>query len=98
MVRKVDKQKIEKILKILVKYPDGLWIRKLSRETNLAPSTIEYYIHYIIFEITESIGVKDKNGKYFGLRIIKLKPKILETIKKEGFKKIYEFLEFSKKI
>ena len=97
MVRSIDKQKLERILSILVKYPDGIWVRKIGKETALSPSTVEYYLHHTISGIIDNIGVKDKKGRYFGLRIIKLKPNIIELIEKEGFEKIHKYLEFSKK-
>ncbi|RLJ02159.1 MAG: hypothetical protein DRP10_02105 [Candidatus Aenigmatarchaeota archaeon] len=98
MVKKKDIKKIRKILMILTKNPEGLWIRQLARETDLALSTVHYYINCVLDEFIENIGVKDKNGKYFGLRFVKLKPKIRETIEKDGLKKVYKFLEMSKKM
>ncbi len=97
MVRTLDKLKLEKFLNVLVKHPEGLWVRKIAKETHISPSTVEYYLQHILSGIIDNIGVKDNKDRYFGLRIIKLKPKIIESIKKEGFEKVYKYLEFSKK-
>lgn len=98
MVRAKDVNKINKILVVLLKNPEGLWIRQIAKETNLALPTVHYYINKVINEIIENIGVKDRKGRYFGLRIIKLKPKIKDNIEKNGVKEIINFLKMSKKI
>ncbi len=98
MVRTQDKKKISKILNILIKHPEGLWLRQISKYTGIAPSTVHYYINQTLSEIIENIGVKDKNGGYFGLRIIRLKPKIIENAEKKGLNDIFNFLKLSKKI
>jgi hypothetical protein len=98
MSKKKDIVKINKIIKILVKYPEGVWIRQISKESNLAVSTVHYYITQILDEIIDNIGVKDKKSRYFGIRIIKLKPKIRETIEKKGFENIYNYLKMYNKI
>ncbi len=96
MVKEKDRKKIKKILLTLVKTSEGLWVREIARETGIAKSTVHYYIDKVINEIIENIGVKDKSGRYFGVRIIRLKPKIRDTIEKEGLKKVYKFLKISK--
>jgi len=68
-----DLDKVETIIKTLRKYPEGIWLRKLSRESSLAPSTVHYYIEEIIDSFVESKGAKGEDGKYFGIRLIKLK-------------------------
>ena len=98
MVREKDLKKLRKILLVLSKNPEGLWLRQLAKESGLALSTIHYYINTIIDDITVSLGVKDKTGRYFGLRIIRLKPKIQELVEKGEFDKIYKFLKLSNKI
>ena len=98
MVKEKDLKKIKKILLILVKNPEGLWIRQISRETGIALSTTHYYINQVVDGFIENIGVKDKKGQYFGVRIIRLKQKIRENIEKEGLEKVYQFLKMSNKI
>ena len=98
MVRPQDKKKISKLLRVLIKHPEGLWLRQISKDTKIAPSTVHYYINQTLSEIVENIGVKDKKGKYFGLRIVRLKPKIIENAEKGGLENIFHFLKLSKKI
>ena len=98
MVRNKDPTKINKIFKVLLKNPEGLWLRQISKESNLAPATVHFYIENILGDIVDNIGVKNKEGKYFGVRVIRLKPKIIETIKKEGLNKVYKYLKMYSKI
>ncbi len=72
MPRKIDPKKIEKILEILRKYPQGIWFRQLVRETNLPPSTVHFYLKKLS-GIVESIGYVDGSGRFVGIRIIRLK-------------------------
>lgn len=54
-----DLQKLEKIKEILKKYPNGLWIRELSRKSGIDKSAVSRYI-VIYMErevITETLGV-----------------------------------------
>jgi hypothetical protein len=97
MVKGRDMNKIKKIVLVLIKNPEGLWIRQISKETGLALSTVHYYINQVIDDLVDNIGTKDKKGHYFGLRIIRLKPKIKENIENEGLEKIYKFLKMYKK-
>jgi len=98
MVRKKDIRKVNKIINVLVKYPEGIWIRKLSNESKLAVSTIYFYLDNILNDIIENIGVKDKKDRYLGLRIVKLKLKVRENIEKNGLKYILNFLKMCGKI
>ncbi|MFP4116114.1 MAG: hypothetical protein ACLFTQ_02815 [Candidatus Aenigmatarchaeota archaeon] len=68
-----DLEKLESLIKTLRKYPDGIWLRKLSRESSIAPSTVHYYLEEVVDSFVESKGAKDGEGKYFGIRLIKLK-------------------------
>ncbi len=98
MVRKKDTTKINKIVKVLLKYPDGVWIRQISKESNIAASTVHFYVENILGDIVDNIGVKNKEGKYFGVRVVRLKPKIKETVEREGLNKVYKYLKMYDKI
>jgi len=95
---KSDKIKIRKILLVLYKHREGLWLRRLSRECKLSVSTVQYYINNILDDFVENLGVKDNKGNYFGLRIIVLKPKIRKIIEEGNFEKIYDFLKMYGKL
>jgi hypothetical protein len=97
----MDEQKqarINKIISVLAANPDGIWLRQLASQTKIPPSSIHRYIEGELSDIVDSLGVKDDKGKYFGLRIIRLKPKIIEVIESGGMDKLKTFLDLSKKI
>jgi len=88
--------RVNKIIGLLIANPQGMWLRQLAIETNIPISTLHRYIEYELQDIVESVGVKDERGKYFGLRIIRLKPKIVEVIESGGMEKLKSFLEMSR--
>ena len=98
MSRKKDIKKINKIIKVLLKYPDGIWIRRISSESKISVSTIHFYLDNVLNDIVENIGVKNSKGQYFGLRIIKLKPKVKDSIEKKGLKIVLDYLRMYNKI
>jgi len=97
----MDSQKhdrISKIINVLAANPEGMWLRHLAQETKIPPASLHRYLEWDLPDIVDSLGVKDENGKYFGLRIIRLKPKIIEVIETGGMDKLKSFLELSKNI
>ncbi len=75
-----DSNKVETLVSTLRKYPDGIWLRKLSRESSVPLSTVHYYIEEVIDSIVESKGARDGDGRYFGIRLIKLKDGIQDQL------------------
>lgn len=74
-----------------MQYPEGIWIRKLSRESKISLSTVHYYIENYLDKFIESSGAKSENGKYFGIRVIKLKPGIIKRLKSgDSLEKIFK--------
>ncbi|MFB6217329.1 MAG: hypothetical protein ABEJ72_10275 [Candidatus Aenigmatarchaeota archaeon] len=68
-----DLDKIKKIIRTLREFPEGIWIRKLSRESELPLSTVHYYIDNVLDSFIVSEGARDSEGNFFGLRLLKLK-------------------------
>lgn len=68
-----DLEKVESLIDTLRRFPGGIWIRKLSRESSMPVSTVHYYIDNIIDSFVESKGAKDEEGNFFGIRLIKLR-------------------------
>lgn len=71
--KKQDLQKIKRILRVLLANPDGIWLRKISRESKLPLSTVHYYLENIMANMVENIGARDEEGRFFGVRLIRLK-------------------------
>jgi len=62
-----------KILATLKQYPDGIWYRRLSKESKVPLSTVHFYLEKYLERFIENIGFKGPDGHYMGVRIIKLK-------------------------
>ncbi|RLJ02908.1 MAG: hypothetical protein DRP11_02325 [Candidatus Aenigmatarchaeota archaeon] len=73
---KYDFQKIKALISVLRQYPDGIWLRRLSRESKIPLSTTHYYIENVLSSLIDNIGARDSEGNFFGIRLIKLKPGI----------------------
>jgi len=65
--------KIKKITEVLLENEDGLWLRKLSRESKIPVSTLHYYLENVLVNMVDSVGARDEDGNFFGVRVIRLK-------------------------
>jgi len=75
-----DFQKIKRIIRVLLANPDGIWLRKLSRESKLPLSTVHYYLEGSMANLVENIGARDEEGHFFGVRLIRLRNGILNQL------------------
>ena len=66
-------EKLMKIMSILQANPQGLWARLLVRQTGLSTGTVYYYLEHYLEPFIDNIGVRDSEGKFVGIRMIRLK-------------------------
>lgn len=67
-------EKMKKIIKVLKKASkEGVWIRELSRQTNLPVSTIHYYLNKYLEDRIEIKNVKIGEFSHKQMKLIKLK-------------------------
>lgn len=71
-----DIGKIQAILSVLYKYPDGVWVRQIAKESLLPLSTVHHYIEIYFEPFIENIGYRTEAGRYLGFRLIRLKRQI----------------------
>ena len=90
--------RISKIIAVLASNPEGLWLRSLSQKTKIPPGTLHRYLEKDLSDIVDNLGVKDDSGRHFGLRIVKLKPRILDILSEGGYDKLKKFLDISKNL
>ena len=45
MPRKKDREKIKRIRNVLIKNPQGLWVREIARQAGLDKSTVSIYLN-----------------------------------------------------
>ena len=79
--KKPDYEKIKAIISILLQNPEGIWLRKLSRDTKIPLSTIHYYIERILDNLVDNVGARDEHGHFFGIRLIRLKSGVASQLR-----------------
>lgn len=67
-------KKVWTILQVLQQYPDGVWLRQLATEAKMPVSTVSYYIGRLFEPFVDSLGFRRPDGRYIGVRVIRLKP------------------------
>jgi DNA-binding IclR family transcriptional regulator len=87
-----DQKKVENIVKVLVKYPEGIWVRKIAEEAALHPSTVTKYLEGILSPLIEDVSLAGRERPI--LRIVRLKTFVVERLQ-EG-KTIQEILNLLK--
>lgn len=91
-----DKNKVNAILQVLIANSDGIWLRRIAKETGLHPSTVSKYIDGILRPLVEDTALGDK--KPF-LRVIRLKAVVMEKLQEgKDLEQILKFLEVVNKI
>jgi len=67
-------EKLEKIIEVLRKASkEGIWIRELSRQTNIPVSTTHYYLNKYLGNRIEIKNVKFGKFSHKQMKLIKLK-------------------------
>ncbi len=75
-----DYSKIKRIITVLLSNPDGIWLRKLSRDSKIPLSTVHYYLDGVMSNLVENIGARNEEGNFFGVRIIRLKSGVFNKL------------------
>lgn len=76
--RGFDDKKIGAIISALYSNPDGVWIRRIARETKLHPNTVSKYVDTALKPLLEDVSLAGE--KRAMLRIIRLKPFVIEKL------------------
>jgi len=66
-----DKNKVKKILEVLKRNPQGLWIREIARQAKLSKTTVHRYLREFMDDSIEEV-VTVKGGL---VKFVKLKRK-----------------------
>ena len=91
-------QKIVKIVSILAKYEEGVWIRKIAAEAGMHPSTVSRYVGGMLASviIVSELGPEDKKPI---MRIVRLKPEVLERLRQgDTIKRVLRFAGLLEKV
>ena len=92
-----DDRKTARIVGILIRNPDGIWLRRLAEEAELSPTTVSTYLKAIINPLIEEVSIGSCQRPL--LRVIKLKPFVLEKMGEgSNINQIMKFLRMMEKI
>lgn len=86
-----DMNKVAIILRVLAEAPDGLWLREVARRANVNPMTVSNYANTILRPFLEDVSLGSEEKPI--LRVLRLKPWVIEKIKKGA--SLRELLRFS---
>ncbi len=73
----LDERKVLSIVQVLLSNPDGLWLRQLAKEAQLAPSTVSRYLDTVLHSLVEDTPL---GGEKPLLRVVKLKPFVIQRL------------------
>ncbi len=73
-MRTIDARKLGMVVGALVQNPDGMWIRQISRETNLPVSTVHYYIS-LLEPILEEVRLHNI------MRVVRIKSDVIRRLR-----------------
>jgi len=76
---KNDPQKIIKIVQVLSKYPEGVWIRRIAKEANVNHKTVSRYLAGPLATLVEESSLGNAEAKPL-MRIVRLKPMVLDRL------------------
>lgn len=91
-------EKIKRIVKVLLANPEGIWLRRLSKEAKLPLSTVHYYLEFKIPNLVDNIGARNEKGHFFGIRLIRLKKGVISQLSSGNFEKNLKKLLTTSKI
>lgn len=82
---------VKRLVSVLIRYPDGVWLSKLAKEAKVPVSTTAYYLdHQLRMLVNEhSFGEKKKL-----VRIVSLKSGVIERLAKG--KSLSDIIKFMK--
>ena len=73
----LDERKVLSMVQVLLSNPDGLWLRQLPKEAQLAPSTVSRYLDTVLASLVEDTP---PGGQKPFLRVVNLKPFVIRRL------------------
>jgi len=83
--KKPNYARIKRIISVLLSNPDGIWLRKLSRDSKIPVSTLHYYLDTHMKNLVENIGARNEEGNFFGVRLVRLKRGVFTQLNDDSF-------------
>ncbi|MBI2233372.1 MAG: hypothetical protein HYU56_05635 [Candidatus Aenigmarchaeota archaeon] len=73
-----DEKKIAAIIEFLHTNQDGVWIRRIARETGMDNHTVTKYIDTLLRPLIEDVSLAGESKTM--LRVVRLKPFVIEKL------------------
>ena len=91
-----DERKIGKIVSVLAANQDGIWLRRIAKESGYSPATVAHYLEGILAPLIDDVSLG--TGKPL-LRVVKLKPFVIEKLQEgRDIRQIMKILKLMGKI
>lgn len=91
-----DVRKIGKIVSVLAANPDGIWLRRIAKESGYSPATVAHYLETVLGPLIDDVSLGP--GKPL-LRIVKLKPFVIEKLQEgRNIRQIMKILQLVGKV
>ncbi len=72
---------MKRLYNILLQAEDWLWVREISRRSNLPESTVRRYLNIHFADMIEEMDVGEDLSKIVKIRLVRLKPNVKEARK-----------------
>lgn len=94
-----DERKIAKIVTVLAANPDGIWLRRVAKETGYSPATVAHYIKTVLAPLIEDTSLGASGSSKPLLRVLRLKPFVFEKLREgRDIRQIMKILRLINKI
>jgi hypothetical protein len=92
-----DEKKIRTIVGVLVSHPEGLWLRRIAKETGYSPMTVSHYLETVLAPLIEDVSLGGE-GKPL-LRVVRLKAFVVERLGQgQDLRQIMKLLKMFSKV
>jgi hypothetical protein len=93
----LDQKKIATIIGVLVRNPDGIWLRRIASDAKLSPMTVSHYLNTVLAPFVEETTLGGSEKPH--LRVIRLKPIVIEKLEEgKDIQQIMKILNIMNKI
>jgi len=73
-----DSKRIASIIEVLIRNPDGIWLRQIARQLKISPTTVGKYLDGPVKPLIEDTSLGNPEKPI--LRVIRLKPFVIERL------------------
>ena len=92
-----DERKIRKIVGVLAANQDGIWLRRIAKETGFSPTTVAHYLEGPVAPLLDDVSLGSGNKPI--LRVVRLKQLVVERLQQgDDLRKIMRLLKMMDRV